>query len=119
MNIFRLYGRVLALLGAESLLAWVLTLANVTLASAQFAELSWHRQYYARVGSEGEGGDQQRVAEGLSLPSPKSGSWHAREVVMLTRRGFAGFASCAICAAMGLVASDASAADGAPLGVTA
>jgi ATP-binding cassette subfamily B protein len=38
MNIFRLYGRVLALLGPESLLAWVLALANVALASAQFAE---------------------------------------------------------------------------------
>jgi ATP-binding cassette subfamily B protein len=38
MNIFRLYGRVLALLGPESLLAWMLALANVALASAQFAE---------------------------------------------------------------------------------
>jgi glucan exporter ATP-binding protein len=38
MNIFRLYGRVLALLGSESRLAWALALANVTLASAQFAE---------------------------------------------------------------------------------
>jgi glucan exporter ATP-binding protein len=38
MNIFRLYGRVLALLGSESRLAWTLALANVTLASAQFAE---------------------------------------------------------------------------------
>ena len=33
---------------------------------------------------------------------------------MLTRRGFAGFASCAICAVTGFVASDASAAEGAP-----
>ena len=38
MNIFRLYGRVLALLGSESRLAWALALANVALASAQFAE---------------------------------------------------------------------------------
>ena len=38
MNLLRLYGRVLALLGPESVLAWVLTLANVALASAQFAE---------------------------------------------------------------------------------
>ena len=37
---------------------------------------------------------------------------------MLTRRGFAGFASCAICAVTGFVATDASAADGAPLAVT-
>lgn len=38
MNIIRLYGRVLALLGGERRLAWVLALANVALASAQFAE---------------------------------------------------------------------------------
>jgi quercetin dioxygenase-like cupin family protein len=33
---------------------------------------------------------------------------------MLTRRGFAGFASCAICAVTGFIATDASAAEGAP-----
>lgn len=38
MNLFRLYGRVLALLGTESRLAWALALANIALASAQFAE---------------------------------------------------------------------------------
>ena len=38
MNILRLYARVLSLLGPESVLAWVLALANVALASAQFAE---------------------------------------------------------------------------------
>jgi ATP-binding cassette, subfamily B, beta-glucan exporter len=38
MNILRLYARVLSLLGSESVLAWVLALANVALASAQFAE---------------------------------------------------------------------------------
>jgi ABC-type multidrug transport system fused ATPase/permease subunit len=38
MNILRLYGRVLVLLGSESRLAWALALANVALASAQFAE---------------------------------------------------------------------------------
>jgi glucan exporter ATP-binding protein len=38
MNIIRLYGRVLALLGSDSRVAWTLALANVTLASAQFAE---------------------------------------------------------------------------------
>jgi len=37
---------------------------------------------------------------------------------MLTRRGFAGLASCAICAVMGLVATDASTAEGAPPAVT-
>jgi ATP-binding cassette subfamily B protein len=38
MNIFRLYGRVLALLGSDARLAWALALANMALASAQFAE---------------------------------------------------------------------------------
>ena len=38
MNIIRLYGRVLALLGSDSRVAWTLALANVALASAQFAE---------------------------------------------------------------------------------
>ena len=38
MNFFRLYGRVLALLGSEGRLAWALALANMALASAQFAE---------------------------------------------------------------------------------
>ena len=38
MSILRLYGRVLALLGPESRLAWALALANMALASAQFAE---------------------------------------------------------------------------------
>lgn len=33
---------------------------------------------------------------------------------MLTRRGFAGFTSCAICAVTGFIATDASAAEGAP-----
>src|SRR6202142_819285 len=38
MGIFRLYGRVLALLGSETRIAWALALANMALASAQFAE---------------------------------------------------------------------------------
>jgi ATP-binding cassette, subfamily B, beta-glucan exporter len=38
MNIFRLYARVLSLLGSEGRLAWVLALANLALATAQFAE---------------------------------------------------------------------------------
>ena len=38
MDLLRLYGRVLTLLGSESRLAWTLALANVALASAQFAE---------------------------------------------------------------------------------
>lgn len=38
---------------------------------------------------------------------------------MLTRRGFSGFASCAICAVTGFIATDVSAAEGAPPAVTA
>jgi len=38
MNILRLYSRVLSLLGSEGPLAWILALANLALASAQFAE---------------------------------------------------------------------------------
>lgn len=38
MNILRLYWRVLALLGPEAPLAWGLAIANVALATAQFAE---------------------------------------------------------------------------------
>jgi quercetin dioxygenase-like cupin family protein len=41
-----------------------------------------------------------------------------REFIMLTRRGFAGIATCAICAAAGFVATDAS-AQGAPPAATA
>jgi len=38
MNFLRLYSRVLALLGTEARLGWMLALANVLLAAAQFAE---------------------------------------------------------------------------------
>jgi ATP-binding cassette, subfamily B, beta-glucan exporter len=38
LGIIRLYGRVLALLGSDSRVAWTLAVANVALASAQFAE---------------------------------------------------------------------------------
>jgi len=38
MNFIRLYARVLKLLGDESSLGWMLALANVSLAAAQFAE---------------------------------------------------------------------------------
>jgi ATP-binding cassette subfamily B protein len=38
MNLLRLYGRVLALLGPEAKLGWLLAFANVALAAAQFAE---------------------------------------------------------------------------------
>ena len=38
MNFFRLYSRVLALLKPEARLAWILAIANILLAAAQFAE---------------------------------------------------------------------------------
>ena len=38
MNFLKLYSRVLALLGPEARLGWVLAFANVALAAAQFAE---------------------------------------------------------------------------------
>jgi ATP-binding cassette subfamily B protein len=38
MNFFKLYNRVLRLLGPEARLGWVLAVANVALAAAQFAE---------------------------------------------------------------------------------
>jgi len=38
MNLLRVYGRVLALLGPEARLGWLLALANLALAIAQFAE---------------------------------------------------------------------------------
>ena len=38
MTILRLYGRVLELLGPQIRLGWLLALANVSLATAQFAE---------------------------------------------------------------------------------
>jgi glucan exporter ATP-binding protein len=38
MNFLKLYGRVLALLGPEARLGWILAAANVALAAAQFAE---------------------------------------------------------------------------------
>ena len=38
MNLLRLYGRVLGLLGSDIRLGWLLAIANVALAAAQFAE---------------------------------------------------------------------------------
>jgi ABC-type multidrug transport system fused ATPase/permease subunit len=38
MNLLRLYGRVLALLGPEAGLGWFLAIANLALAAAMFAE---------------------------------------------------------------------------------
>jgi quercetin dioxygenase-like cupin family protein len=56
------------------------------------------------------------VVEGVLFwpsKSRRSKSGHDREVIMLTRRDFAGIASCALCAVTGFMATDAS-AQGAP-----
>jgi quercetin dioxygenase-like cupin family protein len=58
-------------------------------------------------------------AGGLLFALQKSGhvrSEHGGEVAMLTRRGFSGFASCAICGLAGFIATDASAQGSPPPG---
>jgi ATP-binding cassette subfamily B protein len=56
MNFVRLYMRVLRLLGEESRLAWMLALANMSLAAAQFAEpVLFGRIVDALAGSQARG----------------------------------------------------------------
>jgi ATP-binding cassette, subfamily B, beta-glucan exporter len=57
MNFIRLYARVLKLLGDESRLGWILALANVSLAAAQFAEpVLFGRIVDALAGAQSRGG---------------------------------------------------------------
>ena len=57
MNFIRLYARVLSLLGDESRLGWMLALANVALAAAQFAEpVLFGRIIDALAGAQSRGG---------------------------------------------------------------
>jgi ATP-binding cassette subfamily B protein len=57
MTFFRLYARVLRLLGDESRLGWMLALANVSLAAAQFAEpVLFGRIVDTLAGSQARGG---------------------------------------------------------------
>jgi glucan exporter ATP-binding protein len=57
MNFVRLYARVLRLLGDESRLGWMLALANVSLAAAQFAEpVLFGRIVDTLAGSQARGG---------------------------------------------------------------
>jgi hypothetical protein len=57
MNFIRLYARVLKLLGDESRLGWMLALANVSLAAAQFAEpVLFGRIVDALAGGQSRGG---------------------------------------------------------------
>lgn len=56
MKLFRLYGRVLALLGPEAKLAWLLAVSNVALAGAMFAEpVLFGRIIDALAGSQKQG----------------------------------------------------------------
>jgi ATP-binding cassette subfamily B protein len=56
MNFVRLYARVLTLLGEESKLGWMLALANMSLAAAQFAEpVLFGRIVDALAGSQARG----------------------------------------------------------------
>jgi ATP-binding cassette subfamily B protein len=57
MTILRLYARVLGLLGPQIRLGWVLALANVALAAAQFAEpVLFGRIIDSLAGAQGAGG---------------------------------------------------------------
>jgi len=57
MNFIRLYARVLKLLGNESRLGWMLAIANVSLAAAQFAEpVLFGRIVDAMAGAQSRGG---------------------------------------------------------------
>ena len=56
MNFIRLYARVLKLLGDEARLGWMLAIANVSLAAAQFAEpVLFGRIVDALAGAQGRG----------------------------------------------------------------
>ena len=71
MNFLRLYGRVLGLLGSEARLGWLLAVANVALAAAQFAEpVLFGRIIDALVGAQAKG-----VAPSLPDLLPLLGAW--------------------------------------------
>jgi glucan exporter ATP-binding protein len=71
MNFLRLYGRVLALLGSEARLGWLLAGANVALAAAQFAEpVLFGRIVDTLVGAQAKG-----VAPSVPDLLPLLGAW--------------------------------------------
>jgi glucan exporter ATP-binding protein len=73
MNFLRLYGRVLALLGSEARLGWLLAGANVALAAAQFGEpVLFGRIIDALVGAQAKG-----VAPSIPALLPLLGAWAA------------------------------------------
>jgi glucan exporter ATP-binding protein len=72
MNLFRLYGRVLLLLGPEAKLGWFLALANLALSAAMFAE----PVLFGRI-IDALAGSQKAGAEPLTFHSllPLLGAW--------------------------------------------
>jgi glucan exporter ATP-binding protein len=71
MNFLRLYGRVLALLGSDARLGWILGGANVALAAAQFAEpVLFGRIVDALVGAQAQG-----AAPPVPTLLPLLGAW--------------------------------------------
>jgi glucan exporter ATP-binding protein len=73
MNFFRLYGRVLGLLGSEARLGWLLAGANVALAAAQFGEpVLFGRIIDALVGAQAKG-----VAPSVPALLPLLAAWAA------------------------------------------
>jgi ATP-binding cassette subfamily B protein len=72
MNLVRLYGRVLGLLGPEAWLGWLLALANLALAAAMFAE----PVLFGRI-IDALAGSQKAGAEPLTFTAllPLLGAW--------------------------------------------
>jgi ATP-binding cassette subfamily B protein len=72
MNLLRLYGRVLALLGPEARLGWLLAFANLTLSAAMFAE----PVLFGRI-IDALAGSQKAGAEPLTFNTllPLLGAW--------------------------------------------
>lgn len=74
MNLFRLYGRVLVLLGPEARLGWFLAVANLALSAAMFAE----PVLFGRI-IDALAGSQKAGAEPLTFNAllPLLGAWAA------------------------------------------
>ena len=69
MDLLRIYARVLALLGPEARLGWLLALGNLALAASQFAEpVLFGRIIDALAGAERAGG--QAPAETIVVTPP-------------------------------------------------
>src|SRR5215471_2626408 len=71
MNFLRLYGRVLGLLGSEARLGWLLALANVALAAAQFAEPI----LFGKIIDTLVGAEANKTAPSMAALLPLLGAW--------------------------------------------